>query len=304
MATRSKARRRDGSRLIVEHHGLLWKPTAEATVSFDDFLGAKARFRQVMDDDIWNPWNRESHAPEISRLGDVLEQWTRAEPGFRRLTDQEYEQLCEQRDVQREAEQAEQARQREARKELYDPAREAARLELLERKFTVKHQKTDVVELRDGTPFPNMDSQRRTDEIAELERSIEDGLVRVARLHNVVGDVETVSDASGALPSERRETALSVFGTWRYCEVTRLRECLNTARNTLQAAEDKAAKTETRTRISLGECRLKALLAVPRPTAELMYPDCMRPVDQHCWRTSGGMSFYAGPPVCAKRVRS
>jgi hypothetical protein len=307
MATRSRSRIQSDSTLIVKHDGLLWKSAAGGTVSFEAFLSAKARLTQIMDDQSWNPWNRESHDQELSRLEEVLDQWTRAEPGFRPLTDQEFEQRCEQRRTQREAEQAEQARQREARKKLYNPAREAARLELLENESLIRHKQTELAELRDGTRFPSMDSRRRTEEITTLERSLDDRLARVVRLRDQVGDVETVVDANGALPGERRETALSMFRTWRYCEVTRLRKRLDTARTTLKTTDDKAAKSKIRTQISLDGCRLEALLAVPRPTADQMCADYPHPVAWDCWSTTGGMAFYAGPcprwPGWAARVR-
>jgi hypothetical protein len=187
------------------------------------------------------------------------------------------------------------------------PAREAARLELLENESLIRHEQTELAELRDGTRFPSMDSRRRTEEITTLERSLDDRLARVVRLRDQVGDVETVVDANGALPCERRETALSMFSTWRYCEVTRLRKRLDTARTTLKTTDDKAAKSKIRTQISLDECRLKALLAVSRPTADQMCADYPHPVAWDCWSTTGGMAFYAGPcprwPGWAARVR-
>jgi hypothetical protein len=307
MATRSKTRVPNNSTLIVEHQGLRWKPTADATVSIEEFLSAKVRFIQILDDQVWNPWNQEIHAAELSRLEWILDQWTRAEPGLRPLKDQEFEHRCEQRRTQREAEQAEQARKREARRKLYNPAQEAARLELLENESLLRHGQAELVELRDGTRFPSMDSQRRADEIATLERSLDNCLARVGRLRDQVGDVEAVVDANGALPSERREAALSMFGAWRYCEVTRLREHLESARSTLKTTDDQAAKSEIRTQISLDECKLHVLLAVPRPTADQMCADYPHPAAWHCWTTRGGMAFYAGPcprwPGHAARVR-
>lgn len=150
MATRSKTRMPDDSTLIVEHHGKLWKPTTDATVSLEECLSAKARFTQILADQAWNQWNEDSHAAELSRLEGILDQWTRAEPGFRPLTNEEFEQRCKQRRTQRESEHAEQARQREARERLYDPAREAARLDLLENESLVRHEQTELAELRNG----------------------------------------------------------------------------------------------------------------------------------------------------------
>lgn len=307
MSKRSEVHLPGDSALIVENGGLLWKPEPGATASFEAFLNAKARFTLILDDQAWNPWSRESHDPELSRLEDILEQWTRAEPGFRPLTGDELEQRFEQRRAQREAEQAEKARQREARKKFYDPGREACRLELIENESIMRHSQGELAELHDSARFPKMDSRQRAAKIGDLERSLDARLMRVARLREQVGDVEMVVDAYGALPRERREAALDAFGTWRYCEVTRLRERLDTTRTTLKTADDKAAKSELRTQISLDGCRLEALLAVPRPTAEQMCSDYPHPVAWDCWTTTGGMAFYAGPcprwPGWAARVR-
>lgn len=44
----------DDSTLIVKHHGLPWKRTADATVGLEEFLDAKARFIHILDDHDWN----------------------------------------------------------------------------------------------------------------------------------------------------------------------------------------------------------------------------------------------------------
>lgn len=56
-----------------------------ATASVDEFFAARALFTELHTDARWNPWVFEDPAAELDRTLDVMEQWTRAEPGFRQL---------------------------------------------------------------------------------------------------------------------------------------------------------------------------------------------------------------------------
>lgn len=71
---------------VIEHAGLLWKPTARATATSEEFVAARTRIRELHADARWNPWVLDDHKAEMDAAMAVFEQWTRAEPGFRPMT--------------------------------------------------------------------------------------------------------------------------------------------------------------------------------------------------------------------------
>ena len=93
---------------------------------------ARATFIEINDDARWNPWVHKDRASEERSALAVMEQWRRAEPGFRQTTDQELKEMLDEVGRRRDAQFAADAARQERAKERYDPEREQARLSLLE----------------------------------------------------------------------------------------------------------------------------------------------------------------------------
>ena len=72
---------------VRAHAGLLWRPTLGATATFEEFLAARDLFRASNKESHWNPWVMEDRADDLDQAMSVMEQWTRAEPGHRKLTE-------------------------------------------------------------------------------------------------------------------------------------------------------------------------------------------------------------------------
>ena len=279
----------------VEHEGLLWKPRPGATVTFEAFADVRGRFREVHEHVSWNPWD--SHLLEEAEKAylAVRDQWTRAEPGFRTLTEAECQARMDQWDADFDSEQKRKQAARQERARHYDPEREQARLQLLEDESILRHAMQESAELDGGSPLPAMPKNRRADMLTNLQGKMARYQERVDRLKTQVGDPETVVDVRGWIPAERRQRAVIHFGLWREREVTELRKRTEQAQQELKTISGGSERSAVRSRSGLDEYKLKGLLAVTRPASEQMCSECFRPQSWDRWRTGGDGLFYTGP---------
>jgi hypothetical protein len=131
----------------------LWKPRPGARASAAEFVGARTRIVEVMDEQDWNPWNRPALDAELDTLTVVFEQWTRAESGFRRLTDDELEDRLDAAAARTTARIETERKAREERASRYDEALATARLEPLEKQSVLDsylEERTAVSRLKDA----------------------------------------------------------------------------------------------------------------------------------------------------------
>jgi hypothetical protein len=210
-----------------------------------------------------------------------MDEWERAEPGFKPMTDEELKAKFARQDRDWDQWRAEYAQRVEANKQRYDPEREQARLELLELKSWLRHEVAGIAKLRSGEAYPKMDPQRRAQQITELDERIRRHQAAVERLSPIVGDPEDVVDEHGLLPSDRRPTMLYYYREWRVQKVQRLRVEIAELDAGMAAAEDKTERSRLGIQRQITKCQLDEWLAVPRMQAEDMCADCLTPAAYH-----------------------
>jgi hypothetical protein len=207
----------------IEHDGMSWKPRRGSTATSEEFIAARSLWIDLHADARWNPWVLDDRASDLDRAGDVIDQWARAEPNFRRLTLKQWDVRMARWNREFSAERNRVEERRERDRARYDPEREAARLALLEHQSRLDYELGEVGGLHTGTRFPGMADARRAAEIADLDTQIAGRQAEVERLAAVVGDPEDVIDSRGWLPQDRRELMLTIFSSRRYVEVRELR---------------------------------------------------------------------------------
>ena len=69
----------------------LWRAKPGATSTFEENVTARELFIDLHHDEFWNPWRIEEQAAELERAQQIMEQWERAEPNFRRKTQRQLE---------------------------------------------------------------------------------------------------------------------------------------------------------------------------------------------------------------------
>lgn len=183
------------------------------------------------------------------------------------------------RDFKRKQERRERERQENLTR--YDPAREQARLELLEQECVLAHKTHEVAKLRSGEAFPAMPADRRATQVAELDMAIEHHSAAVDRLRPDVGDPEDVPDQYGRLPRDRRHSSLYRYRDRRIDEVREIRAVLPDLEAQIKATDDKDVRSKLRAERDIKKWRLDKLLAVPRLQAEDMCADCTTPAGKH-----------------------
>jgi hypothetical protein len=226
--------------------------------------------------DSWNPWRRDDEAEAIAQAHAVLDQWETSGGA----TPEEVEVwLQARRDYWRRT-RAEEKAERDRRKTEYDAQREAERLELLELEAGLPFRQAALNRMADTKVSPAMDPGLRAREIARLERELREACQRTAALREAVGDLESVIDAHGYLPHERRHRSLGSFTTRRHVEVRELR-----ARRDDLGQQIVAASTSHRQSLEAElqdvERELALWMAIPEPAAEEMCPECPKPVAWH-----------------------
>ena len=287
-----------------ELDGLLWKPVDGATVTAKEFAAARALFSAIHDRAVWNPWEAEDRKSELDAAMAAMEQWTRAEPDFRQLTDDEVRECMARRRAEFEQEREAREQERQARVPLYDVQRFESRLALLEDRSVLASKREEIEHLRTEAAFPAMDDQRRAKAILELEQAISVMEPRVAELEALVGDPEAVVDARGRLPADRREANLLTFKYDRERKVRKLREEVGQLESEVKEAP-REERSELRRKLMTPSSRLKALLAIPPLTAADMCPDCTDPISWHTWSVRGDVALLgAGPCLAWPRTRA
>lgn len=288
---------------VIEVDGMLWKPKPGATAAAEEFIAARTLFVEINRDGNWNPWVLDERKVELDEATVVMSQWTRAEPGQRRLTMKQLEARWEREDRKLERERAAADKQREARKRHYAPERAQARLSLIENQSILDHLQTELAGFRDGSRFPCMEPGKRQSEMGELEAKIERVQKFVKRLEAEVGDPEEVIDKNGWLPRERREVMLLEYKYDRQFAVRDLRKQLTELQSTYKASKDRKERSDLRFKISMARHELDDLLAVPELVAKQMCSECATPMFKHGWVTPP----YDGPcpawPGWAKRIQ-
>lgn len=270
---------------VVEHEGRLWRPKSGATSSAQEFFAAKSLFIDLHRKSIWNPWVLDDRAEELQRAEQVMEDWQRAEPDHRYMTEEEFAAREAERDREFEERRTADAKRHELDRERYDARREHARLSLLEHQSRLEYELREIMGFRDGTRFPAMDQGRRNKQEAELEGSIASLNAEIERLAAVVGDPEDVVDKWGWLPRDRRESMLVDYRIRRQSEVEELRRKIPELKAALKAATDQGERSRTRGNLGLENHRLEKLLAVPQLSVEDMCADCPQPFASHGWST-------------------
>lgn len=283
----------DGDSRVLRHKGCLWKPTSDASPPAAEFVEARELFIRLYQESLWNPWVLDDHAEELDRAQAVMEQWTRAEPGFTYTTIAELEQRWACEDEERAARRAEDDRRRQQRQARYEPDREGARLALLEEvaHLTIEQRRRD--ELSDGTAMP---ADRRSAKIAECDAAVSSIQAEVDRLRGIVGDPETVLDEQGRLPAERRQLSWTRFCAQRSTEVRELRAEIANLDATLRQTRGRAERAAVRKQIEPKKWRLDEWLAITPLEPEDMCADCVSPA---WWHHTGRLNLIGEGPCSA-----
>jgi hypothetical protein len=274
--------------MTIEVDGMLWKPRPGGVACAAEFTKARSLIREIHRLEEWNPWVREDRAGEYEAAVAVFGQWTRAEPGFRQKTHEQFQAEHELwlADLQAgtKAEAARRSQERAARAAAYDPERAQARLALLEQRAVLAAD----VEEQDGMAsrqlYPAMPEDAREQRLAELGQRIAGTSATVQDLTGRAGDVEAVADKNGWLPAERREFFLQVFAARRVEEVRELRERVARRQAGLKAAQGRAERDPIRDALRKDSCRLEFLEAIPPLTAAGICSECVTPLSWHGYR--------------------
>ncbi|GAA3678722.1 hypothetical protein GCM10022267_76850 [Lentzea roselyniae] len=263
----------------VEHGGFLWKPLPGATSTAEEFQRSRSLMIQLHEESLWNPWVMEDQADDYAEAVDIFDQWTRAEPGHRYLTKDEFDAMRTKSDAEFKQRLAEKEAQRLARIPDFDGRRENARLALLECEAQLREREDRT--WRVGSQEEN----------SALEAKCE-------RLRGEVGDPEAVVDKAGRLPAERREIHRIMFKIWREDEVRRLRSLVSEQAALLSKAPPKSAeKSKIRGELAASERELEKLLAIPPLVAQDMCSECARPASQHGYAWQSGVRETAPCPA-------
>jgi hypothetical protein len=269
------------SGMAMEIDGLLWKPRPDATASAAEFTEARSLIRQVHEGMRWNPWVWDDRRAEYEAALEVFGQWTLAEPGFRPKAKEELDAEHEQENARLAAEAAHRETERAARAGDHEPARARARCALLEQQALLATCILERDEIAAREMFPFMADKAREQRLAGLEGEIARISAIVDELSTLVGNAESVADANGWLPSERREYALDIFAGRRNTEVRELRDQVKARQAELNAAKDLAERAQVRSTLRKATGRLEFLEAIPPLTAAEMCSECVSPASWH-----------------------
>ena len=132
--------------------------------------------------------------------------------------------------------------------------------------------------------YPLMSEADRQRRLAELDRKIGHTSAVVGELSQQAGDMQTVGDEHGWLPSERREAALALFAARRVREVRELRERVTARRAELEESKGRAERASVRDALGKDARRLEFLEAIPPLTASDMCSECVTPASRHGFR--------------------
>jgi hypothetical protein len=289
---------------ILQLDDMLWRPKRGASTSVEEFIQARSHFLEVHADSRWNPWVLDDRAADLDDAMHVMEQWTRAEPNFRRLTAKQLDARLARVDRECRDDHAAADRRRERNSHRYDAERESARLALLEHRARLEHDRAEVAAFRDGSRCPAMPAARRLEQITDLDTTIARTRSEVERLMTIVGDAEDVVDQRGWLPCDRRALMLTLFSAGRCVEVRELRSRVADLTASLASAKDRREREQHRGSLQAATGRLDTLLTIPPLTADDMCSECPTPVAQHDWSAPPREGPCPAWPSWAARLRT
>jgi hypothetical protein len=300
--------------VAIEVDGKRWEPVPGATVTAEEFSAARFLIAQVHQQARWSPWVMQDRAGEYDAALAALGQWTSIDPAPPGKTMEEREAALEQRlagaDARFLAEQAQAQAEadRAGRACLYDPERAQARLALLEQQAILADTIRQRDEIRAGGLFPRADDDDRRQLLDHLENAITARTQEAAGLAAAVGDPETVPDARGWLPAERREMSLTLFKARRGAEIRELRTRVAGTQATLKSQKGTAERAAMREALRTDKARLAYWEDIPPLDASGMCSECPSPA----WHAPGttysidGFHVAGGPcpawPQWAGRV--
>jgi hypothetical protein len=296
MSVRDEVAELDWDGEVLRHDGMLWRPKSDSRITVFEFVRARVLFLELHRDARWNPWVLDDHAAELAQAIDAMDQWERAEPGFKRLTLEDLEARWVRSDEEHRTRLKEEEQVRERRRAHHDPARSNARLALIEREVHLALAKRDADELRDGSRFRATSPDRRTSKLAELDTSADAIEVEVEDLRRAVGDPETAIDAGGWLPADRRAMSLTLFRVRREREVGELREAIAALNSELGGTRDRQERARLRNEIRSKTDRRDRLVAIPPRSEDDMCAECVRPVE---WHRTGRLGLLGEGPCPA-----
>ncbi len=272
--------------MTIELDGKRWEQVPGATATAEDFIAALSLLHEIHQQCQWSPWVMQDRAREYDAALTTCEQWTSTDPASPRKTLEEYEAGLEQRlaeaDARFLAEEARAEQDRAERAKHYDPERAQARLAMLEEQGILADKIRQRDEILSGGPSRPADADRHK-LLAGLERDIAIKTQEVDGLAAVVVDPETVTDAKGWLPAERREMALTLFKAERGTEVRDLRARIADGQATLKSLKAKPERAELREALRKDKARLAYLEEMPPFEAAGMCSECVSPA----WHTPG-----------------
>ncbi len=271
--------------VTVELDGKRWEPVPGGTATAAEFIAARAFIHQIHQQAEWSPWVIQDRAAEYDSAMETLGQWTITNPASHRKTPGEWEAELKQQlaeaSARLRADQAQAEKDRAERAQSYHADRDRARLALLESQAILADGIRQRDEILSGDRFPLAieNDQRRL--LAGLEGEIAAEKKRAIDLAVAVGDPETVADANGWLPAERRELALTLFKAQRETEVRDLRARVADGQAALQSLRGRSARAEFREALSQDQARLAYLEQMPPLEASGMCSECVSPA----WHT-------------------
>ena len=271
----------DDTHQIFEHEGLLWRRLPGCTSTFEEFVEAGVQWMAIFHETQWNPWRKEELQPGSDCARAVREEWTRAEPGHRMMTEEEVAAWMADLDRERDARRAADDARWKRDKAQYSADRENARYALLECEATRAHLEGEIEGLRSGEIFPGMPSDVRAKRVAGLIANRDHNEAEISKLVETVGDPETVVDVHGRLPRDRRPLKLVGYDCHRRFRVEELQTSIAAQQESLSTEKDRTKMSSFRARVAGMERELTLLLAVPRLTPDDMCADCDTPMAQH-----------------------
>lgn len=289
--------------MTVELDGKRWEPVPGGTATAEDFIAARSLLHEIHQQCLWSPWVMQDRAGDYDAALNICGQWTYSDdPAAPRKTLEETEAEIEQRlaevDARFLADDAQAVQDRAGRAEHYDPERAQARLALLEEQGILADKTRQRDEILSGDLFPLAQEKVRRRLRADLDRDIAAKAREVGDLAAVVGDPETVTDAKGWLPAERREMSLTLFKARRETEVRDLRARIADAQATLKSLKERPERAELRAALRKDKARLAYLEQMPPLAAAGMCPECVSPA----WRP-GSPSAWMEPGRRVVRAR-
>jgi hypothetical protein len=301
-------------KVMTEVDGKQWEPVPGATVTAAEFTAARSLISQIHQQARWSPWVMQDRAGEYDAALQACAQWTSADAALTARTAEEYQAGLDQRlaeaGARLDTEQARAGRDRAERARHYDPEREQARLALLEQQAIVAGMIRQRDEILAGDLYPHADDDDRRQLRDHLDHAITAQTQEADGFAAAAGDPETVADARGWLPAERREMSLTLFQARRGTQVKEMRARAAAGQAALKSQKGMAGRAALRETLRKDKAQLAYWEDMPPLDAAAMCPECPSPA----WHAPGatysidGFHVSGGPcpawPQWAARVAS